>query len=424
MPRTARCSEVVEVQGLGVLPARRDRDDPRRRASAEQWQEAGRSGRTARPPAWRASSRCRPGRPSVPEDGAGVVDDDVQSRFGREDRLRSAARTDAERTHVRDDDREPVLAVAGDELVAHDGQALLAPPDQDDPGSGGGEFAGGLRDPSPDVGPVISTVRPSSAPARPATSRTGRGGLDNRWSRSCPTTVTSSRSSMTARGSTPGSFPIDASRGDPSDRAAAANQSWTTSPGGTHDHPARADRDSLPIDEAFAYVADFANSQEWDPGVATAERLDPGPVGVGSRYRLGVRMGGRVAPMEYRISVFEPPTRVVLTGSGSGVTAVDDIRFEPIARRDARRLHRRHQARRRPRAHPAVARARVRATWPGTPSVACSGRSTVAPRRPEADGREGRHRRRRRQRPDRCLCPARHPRDPPVRRASRPWAVT
>ncbi len=90
---------------------------------------------------------------------------------------------------------------------------------------------------------------------------------------------------------------------------------------------------ALPIDETFAYVADFANSQEWDPGVASAERLDAGPVGVGSRYRLDVRLGGRVAPMEYRISVFEPPSRVVLTGSGSGVTAVDDIRFERVGDR-------------------------------------------------------------------------------------------
>jgi len=87
---------------------------------------------------------------------------------------------------------------------------------------------------------------------------------------------------------------------------------------------------ALPIEEAFAYVADFANSQEWDPGVATAERIDPGPVGIGSRYRLGVRMGRRVAEMEYRISVFEPPFRVLLTGSGSGVDAVDDIRFERV----------------------------------------------------------------------------------------------
>jgi carbon monoxide dehydrogenase subunit G len=88
---------------------------------------------------------------------------------------------------------------------------------------------------------------------------------------------------------------------------------------------------SLSIDEAFAYVADFANAQEWDPGVETAERIDPGPVGVGSRYRLGVRMGRRVARMEYRVSGYEPPFRVLLTGSGSGVAAVDDIRFERVA---------------------------------------------------------------------------------------------
>jgi hypothetical protein len=85
---------------------------------------------------------------------------------------------------------------------------------------------------------------------------------------------------------------------------------------------------ALPIDETFAYVADFANSQVWDPGVATAQRMDAGALGVGSRYRLGVRLGSRVAPMEYQITVFEPSTRVVLVGSGSGVSAVDEIRFE------------------------------------------------------------------------------------------------
>ena len=63
-------------------------------------------------------------------------------------------------------------------------------------------------------------------------------------------------------------------------------------------------------------------------GVASAERLDPGPVALGSRYRLGVRMGGRVAPMEYEVAVLDVPRRVVLVGSGSGVSAVDDVRFE------------------------------------------------------------------------------------------------
>lgn len=85
----------------------------------------------------------------------------------------------------------------------------------------------------------------------------------------------------------------------------------------------------LGIDETFAFVADFANAQHWDPGVATSERLDSGPVGVGARYRLGVRMRGKVAPMEYRVTAYEAPSRVVLVGEGSGVNATDEIRFTP-----------------------------------------------------------------------------------------------
>jgi hypothetical protein len=84
----------------------------------------------------------------------------------------------------------------------------------------------------------------------------------------------------------------------------------------------------LPLKPTFAFVADFANSQSWDPGVASSRRVDPGPLGVGARYQLGIRMGGRVVPMEYVITRLEPGRRVVLAGRGSGVVAVDDISFE------------------------------------------------------------------------------------------------
>ncbi len=87
----------------------------------------------------------------------------------------------------------------------------------------------------------------------------------------------------------------------------------------------------LPINETFAFVADFANCSLWDPNTVTSERIDPGPVGVGARYRLGVRQRGGVVPMEYRVSAWEPRSRVVLIGEGSGVRATDEIRFEPTA---------------------------------------------------------------------------------------------
>ncbi|MDQ3491841.1 MAG: SRPBCC family protein [Chloroflexota bacterium] len=88
---------------------------------------------------------------------------------------------------------------------------------------------------------------------------------------------------------------------------------------------------TLPLEQTFDFIADFANSATWDPGVASSELIDAGPLGVGARYRLGVRMRGRVAPMEYRITTWEPPSRVVLTGEGSNVSAVDEILFEKTA---------------------------------------------------------------------------------------------
>ena len=82
------------------------------------------------------------------------------------------------------------------------------------------------------------------------------------------------------------------------------------------------------IDEVFAYVADFANSAQWDPGVVETEHLTAGPVGVGSRFKVVVAFFGRTSPMEYVVTEFEPTRRVVLAGEGAKVTAVDEISFE------------------------------------------------------------------------------------------------
>lgn len=86
----------------------------------------------------------------------------------------------------------------------------------------------------------------------------------------------------------------------------------------------------LPLDAAFGFLADFSNAAVWDPGTATAERLDAGPIRVGSQFALGVRMAGSVRPMTYRIVRLEPDRQVVLEGSGSGVAATDTLSFEAI----------------------------------------------------------------------------------------------
>ena len=83
-----------------------------------------------------------------------------------------------------------------------------------------------------------------------------------------------------------------------------------------------------PLDEVFAFIGDFANTQEWDPGIADARKVTDGPIGVGTRYAVDAVFNGRKLPMTYEVTVWDPPSRVVLEGEGSTVTAVDDIRFE------------------------------------------------------------------------------------------------
>jgi len=83
-----------------------------------------------------------------------------------------------------------------------------------------------------------------------------------------------------------------------------------------------------PLDEVFAFVGDFANTKEWDPGIADARMVTDGPIGIGTRYALDVVFNGRTLPMTYVVTEWDPPNRVVLKGEGSTLTAVDDIRFE------------------------------------------------------------------------------------------------
>ncbi len=79
----------------------------------------------------------------------------------------------------------------------------------------------------------------------------------------------------------------------------------------------------------FDHVADFTTTADWDPGITSARRLDDGPIGLGSRFEVGVRLGLVSVPFVYEITAFEPGERVVLTTHGPAHHGVDDVRFAP-----------------------------------------------------------------------------------------------
>ena len=84
-------------------------------------------------------------------------------------------------------------------------------------------------------------------------------------------------------------------------------------------------------EETFDYMADFANAAQWDPGTASAQRLDGGTVGLGSIFRLDVRIGSRTTPLDYRIVTFDRPHRVVLLGESDTIRSEDTVTVVPAA---------------------------------------------------------------------------------------------
>ncbi len=80
-----------------------------------------------------------------------------------------------------------------------------------------------------------------------------------------------------------------------------------------------------PAAETFAYLATFSNAVDWDPGVLAGEQLDPGPVAVGTRFRLVVSFAGRRMPLTYRITGYQPGREVMLAVTSGLLNATDKI---------------------------------------------------------------------------------------------------
>ena len=85
----------------------------------------------------------------------------------------------------------------------------------------------------------------------------------------------------------------------------------------------------LPRAEVFAYLSDFSNTEEWDPGTVHAERVGRGPVGEGSEFQLVAAFLGRNRAITYRVVHYDPPNGVSFRGENSTVVSLDRVTLEP-----------------------------------------------------------------------------------------------
>ena len=80
----------------------------------------------------------------------------------------------------------------------------------------------------------------------------------------------------------------------------------------------------------FSYLAMFSNARDWDPGVLDAERLDSGPVRVGSQFRLVVPFGLARLTLIYRvISLSQEDREIRLTARSALLQVTDHIAVGP-----------------------------------------------------------------------------------------------
>ncbi len=72
------------------------------------------------------------------------------------------------------------------------------------------------------------------------------------------------------------------------------------------------------------YLKDFGNATEWDPGTVACERIDSGPIEVGSTWHNTSRLIFINTELTYELTELRD-NGVVLTGTNSTATSVDTI---------------------------------------------------------------------------------------------------
>jgi uncharacterized protein YndB with AHSA1/START domain len=87
---------------------------------------------------------------------------------------------------------------------------------------------------------------------------------------------------------------------------------------------------SAPTAEVFDFLADFTNTEHWDPGTVRTDRVS-GDGGVGTTYANTSRFLGRTTDLTYVVEAYEPGTRIVLRGENKTVVAHDTMTFVPTA---------------------------------------------------------------------------------------------
>jgi hypothetical protein len=85
-----------------------------------------------------------------------------------------------------------------------------------------------------------------------------------------------------------------------------------------------------PVDEVFDFVADARNEPRYNPRMLRAEKLTPGPIGLGTRFRDEIKSMGRPAEITIEIIGYERPRRLTDSIGMSTMEIRGGLTFDPV----------------------------------------------------------------------------------------------
>jgi uncharacterized protein YndB with AHSA1/START domain len=86
-----------------------------------------------------------------------------------------------------------------------------------------------------------------------------------------------------------------------------------------------------PVYEVFDFVADERNEPRYNPRICRAQKLSPGPIGPGARFRAEAVMLGRTTGMTIEYTTYERPRRLTSSIHMPAADIAGTLRFDPVA---------------------------------------------------------------------------------------------
>ena len=83
-----------------------------------------------------------------------------------------------------------------------------------------------------------------------------------------------------------------------------------------------------PIEEVFAFLADGENDPKFSPRVLEIAKTTDGPPGVGTVYASTVKDAGMKTKREFKLTQFEPPTRIRWAETSENLVTAADLATE------------------------------------------------------------------------------------------------